>query len=203
MCFDLDNTLVHSNRVHVEAFKMAFLKNKLPVPSDAQILAVFSLPAEDMVKRLSPRISAAKRRAVVKDHNEFVVHDTIHCEGVQEALRVLKTRYRLALVSNLSYEEILATLRTANIDKGFFEVIIGNDMVKNGKPAPDEIFKAEQLLNIHEGYMVGDSIYDIRAGKKAGLKTVGVLTGNHTMQELENEGADYIVSSVALLPKIL
>ena len=50
---------------------------------------------------------------------------------------------------------------------------------------------------------VGDSRIDIRAGKAAGMKTAGVLTGMEDREALEREGPDVIIESVADLPDLL
>ena len=41
--------------------------------------------------------------------------------------------------------------------------------------------------------MVGDHIIDIQAGKRVGMKTIGVLTGRTKKEEFEKAGADYIL----------
>jgi phosphoglycolate phosphatase len=51
------------------------------------------------------------------------------------------------------------------------------------------------LLKIsgEEAVMVGDHTIDIQAGKRVGMKTVGVLTGRTKKEEFEKAGADYIL----------
>jgi len=44
-----------------------------------------------------------------------------------------------------------------------------------------------------ESMMVGDHIIDIQAGKRVGMKTIGVLTGRINKEEFEKAGADYIL----------
>ncbi len=41
--------------------------------------------------------------------------------------------------------------------------------------------------------MVGDHIIDVQAGKRVGMKTIGVLTGRIKKEEFERAGADYIL----------
>jgi len=41
--------------------------------------------------------------------------------------------------------------------------------------------------------MVGDHPIDILAGKRVGMKTIGVLTGRTKREEFEKAGADYIL----------
>jgi phosphoglycolate phosphatase len=54
-----------------------------------------------------------------------------------------------------------------------------------------------------EGVMVGDHIIDIQAGKRVGMKTMGVLTGRTKKEEFEKAGADYVLTSVSEIYKIV
>ena len=66
------------------------------------------------------------------------------------------------------------------------------------------LFAAEALgLDPAECLMVGDTIVDIKAGKLAGAQTAAVLCGFGQQQELEQAGADLILSSTADLEKLL
>ena len=44
--------------------------------------------------------------------------------------------------------------------------------------------------------MIGDSTWDVESGKKAGIKTVAVLTGGYSAAELEQAGAVMVASSL-------
>jgi len=50
---------------------------------------------------------------------------------------------------------------------------------------------------------VGDARTDIQAGKAAGMKTIGVLTGFDDHEALNRENPDSIIESIAQLPKII
>jgi phosphoglycolate phosphatase-like HAD superfamily hydrolase len=43
---------------------------------------------------------------------------------------------------------------------------------------------------------VGDHFIDIQAGKRVGMKTIGVLTGRTKKEEFEKAGADYVLKDV-------
>ena len=66
--------------------------------------------------------------------------------------------------------------------KNYIPVIIGEEGVSNPKPDPEGINKALKLLNGKKALYVGDGIGDIKAGKNAGIDTIGVLYSNR--QEL-------------------
>jgi len=160
-----------------------------------------------MVKKLYPKLPENRREKVVRDHDAIIIHETIKyikpIKGAKAALKNLKKKYKIAIVSNSKRKEIYAALRKVRIDRNSFDCIVGSDQVKHPKPAPDMLEKAKRILKTNKGYMIGDAIYDIQAGKKAHLKTVAVHTGNHTKKELLKEKPNMILKSIAQLPKKL
>ncbi len=95
--------------------------------------------------------------------------------NAKEALSELKSRgLKLAVVSNT--QEVIAkkTLQDIGIIQ-FFGLILGGDNIKNGKPEPDILYKALELmkLNKDEVLFIGDTIWDKMAAKKANIKFVG------------------------------
>ena len=60
--------------------------------------------------------------------------------------------------------------------KKYFDNIVTSDDVAIGKPDPEIVFKACNLLDVkpENSIMIGDTIADIQAGKKAGCKVIGV-----------------------------
>lgn len=207
LCLDLDNTLIRSTKAHVQAFKKAFAKNKLPLKTEKEIIQHFSVESSQLIKELYPKLNFKQIKKVVDDHDRILIEETGKLvrtiPGAREALKKVKMRYKVAILSNCKRKEILSLLRYAKIRKDLFDTIIGNDQVTHAKPAPDEVIKAEQIFKVRDGYMVGDSIYDVRAGKRAKVKTIAVLTGTHTRKQLEKERPWKIIKSLRELPKII
>ncbi len=50
-------------------------------------------------------------------------------------------------------------------------------------------------------FMAGDSINDLRAGKAAGARTIGFLSGLYSREELEQENPDLVLPNVNSLPE--
>ena len=96
--------------------------------------------------------------------------------GVKDVLKRLRQlKLRIAVVSN-TYHNITEHLLSSVSLLRYFNIIVGGDDVKKGKPAPDMIIKACNLLKIQpkEAILIGDTIFDIMAGKKAGCFTIGL-----------------------------
>ena len=65
--------------------------------------------------------------------------------------------------------------------------------------------KAASALGVHptECAIVGDTEVDVRAGKAAGARTVGVTWGYGTRARLEDAGVDYLIETPDALPALL
>ena len=87
----------------------------------------------------------------------------------------------------------------------FCDVFVSRNSVKKVKPHPDHLTHVMESLKISEkeAMMVGDHMIDIQAGKRVGMKTMGVLTGRTKKEEFEKAGADYVLTSVSEIYKIV
>ncbi|MDR0992925.1 MAG: HAD-IA family hydrolase [Ruminococcus sp.] len=115
-------------------------------------------------------------------------------DGIYETLEKLKRLgISLSVVTNKNEEAVGLIIK--KLFGGYFETVIGNsDRIKQ-KPDPESVIKImeQNSLSKDEVLFVGDSYTDIRTAKNAGIKGVGVLWGFRTREELENEGADFII----------
>jgi phosphoglycolate phosphatase len=77
----------------------------------------------------------------------------------------------------------------------FCDIFVSRNSVKKVKPHPDHLTYVMESFKISgkESVMVGDHIIDVQAGKRVGMKTIGVLTGRIKKEEFEKAGADYVL----------
>ena len=87
----------------------------------------------------------------------------------------------------------------------FCDVFVSRNSVKKVKPHPDHLTHVMKLLKISgkEAVMVGDHVIDIQAGKRVGMKTIGVLTGRTKKEEFEKAGADHILREASEVYELL
>jgi phosphoglycolate phosphatase len=87
----------------------------------------------------------------------------------------------------------------------FCDVFVSRNSVKKVKPHPDHLTYVMKSLKIsgEEAVIVGDHIIDVQAGKRVGMKTVGVLTGRTKKEEFEKAGADYILREASKVCELL
>jgi HAD superfamily hydrolase (TIGR01509 family) len=69
--------------------------------------------------------------------------------------------------------------------------VITRDMVERAKPDPDLFLAAAQALDlpIEDCVVVGDSVWDLLAARRARALGVGLLSGGYGKEELERAGA--------------
>ena len=87
----------------------------------------------------------------------------------------------------------------------YCDVFVSRDGVKKVKPHPDHLTAVLRALQVSgpETVMVGDHVLDILAGKKVGMKTVGVLTGYIKKEEFERAEADFVMRDVSGISRLL
>lgn len=126
-------------------------------------------------------------------------YGAILIKGVEQTLRKLKASgFLTALATTDSHKRAHRAFDYLGISK-YFDVIIGDEDVENGKPAADMILKACELTEClpSDAVMVGDSLGDLLMGKNAHVKAcIAVLTGA-TPREKLGAAADVVVPSVA------
>jgi phosphoglycolate phosphatase len=88
----------------------------------------------------------------------------------------------------------------------YFDAIWGSDSVREKKPSPAAIIDLLNKFSVsrEETAIIGDSNYDVEAGKAAGIKIVSVTYGFRNRKFLE--GSDYLIDSfdelLDVIPKI-
>lgn len=130
-------------------------------------------------------------------YDENPLHLTAPYKGILEMLKVLSdNNIKTAVLSNKPdnatknvAKEILSDIEFSHV-QGFIEGV-------PLKPQPDSLLNIIKVLGVEkeECLYLGDTATDIETGKNAGVKTVGVLWGFRTEQELKEAGADIIVAN--------
>ncbi len=112
--------------------------------------------------------------------------------------------FNLGIVTFVRRSRIARRLDVWRLADQFGSVITPDD-VSEVKPSPEPFRAAMNQLGVRpdECFMIGDEPVDMIGGKKAGTTTIGLPQGFFTKEELEEAGADYILSSVGQLPWIL
>jgi phosphoglycolate phosphatase len=203
--FDLDGTLVDTVKDITNALNFA-LK-----PYGQEVLSVQDtrkMVGEGITKLIEKVLGDRKSRLSNIVSKRFLDYYTKHIidysspyPRVRETLEKLNG-YKKAVISNK--REYLSRMLLDKLDLlKYFDLVVGSDTTSERKPSPVPVIYAITKLSAgsHESVMVGDSNYDIEAGKKAGLKTIAVTYGYKEREHLVN--ADQIIDSLQDLLALL
>jgi phosphoglycolate phosphatase len=117
--------------------------------------------------------------------------------GTKETLRTLReSKFKVGVITRNCEEAVRKVFPDV---ESHCDVLISRDSVKKVKPHPEHLLTVTGALGIPggEAVMVGDHTLDIQAGKRVGMKTVGVLTGRIKREEFERAGADVILAKAS------
>ena len=213
--FDLDGTLIDSIDIYFSIVEKALERLNLPGVSRGRILA--AAESEDFKWELVLPPDVLNRKAELIDEAWAVIDEIApqmfadNLDIIQGAGRIVEklssNGLKIGLVTSTQrryLETKMQPLKNVGVDT-LFEVIITSDDVEKRKPAPDPLISCAQQLNLKPGrcVYVGDTTTDIKAGKAAGMWTVGVLTGFDDYGALETENPDAIVNDVQNLLEVI
>jgi pyrophosphatase PpaX len=190
--FDLDGTLIDSGAIILSSFKHAtrtVLSREIPEAELAalvggsniydQMRAIDSGQADELVR-------------VYREHNA-PLHDELEAfDGVEQVLCELRQQgRRLAIVTAKRRQTVELAFAVLPFER-YFDVVVTSDMTERHKPDPAPVLAALELMEAppSEAAFVGDSPFDVAAGKAAGVYTVAVAWGNiHPREALAEANA--------------
>ncbi len=203
--FDLDGTLINSIPLIRESFRYATRKvlgRELP---DKLLLANVGKPLEEQMEAID-REKAKDLVEAYREYNHLHHDEKVKCyPGIKRLLSELKKNgVKVGVVTSKSRYLALRGLEVCEIIE-YVDSLVAADDVSIHKPSPEPIIKCLETLNCskEEGVFVGDSPFDIRAGKDAGLYTIAVPFGPFTVEQLKAESPDRFCFSVSELGKAL
>jgi HAD superfamily hydrolase (TIGR01509 family) len=204
---DIDGTLLDSFPTHLEAW-VAALRHFGITMDKAEILSHFgkkSLEIGSLLLGVSKDSSEA--HALVSKKTAYLAKylpQIAPYPGVNGLLaEIVKQNGKICFISN-NYDRIIDQMVDACNWRQFSAEYIGVDHVTNPKPDPEMLLKGMALIGKKpdECVMVGDSFFDIQAGKAAGAKTIAICT-NHSREEFDAYSPDLVLSQFTDLASYL
>jgi HAD superfamily hydrolase (TIGR01509 family) len=193
---DVDGTLVDSNDLHVEAWRQAFRRHGKDV-SREELRGQMGKGGDLIVRTFLSEDEARRFGGAVEElHVEIFVRDYQPRERALPGVRALLERMKaeglsLVLATSAGDEELGGHLRVLGIDD-LLDHRTGADDAERSKPCPD-IFRAalRALPGVppEQAMVIGDSPWDAKAARLAGLPMLGVLTGGFSEEQLRGNGA--------------
>ncbi|CAM5686541.1 putative Phosphatase [Streptomyces afghaniensis 772] [Streptomyces afghaniensis] len=202
--FDVNGTLVDTNHLHVVTWWEAFRQAGHDVPMHAIHRAV-GLASTDLVAHL-----LGEDRDTDQDAGISAAHKALYGQyfdrlpALPEAGALLRRLHRdgwtVVLATSAGGAELSALRRAIDADDAITATASADD-VDAGKPAPEPVEHALGLAGVpaERAVFVGDTVWDMRAGSRAGVRCVGVLCGGIPRTDLEQSGADAVYADPAHL----
>lgn len=198
--FDIDGTLVDSNYQHALAWYRAFRRHEVIVPV-WRIHRAIGMGGDQLVAALAGDDVEREKGDDVRDAEKPLFMEMIDeiepFEGARELLADLASDGRtVVLASSAKSDEV----------EHYVDLLAARDLVtgwttsadvEETKPEPDLVETVLEKAGTKEAVMVGDSIYDVEAAKRAGIPTIGVISGGYSESELCAAGAADVLESVA------
>lgn len=193
---DVDGTLVDSNDLHVEAWRGAFRRHGKDV-SREELRGQMGKGGDRIVEAFLGDDELRRFGKAVEDlHVELFVRDFLPRERILPGVRPLLERLkadglRLVLASSAKDEELEGHLRVLGIDE-LLDHQTGADDAERSKPCPDIFLAALRALpgfRAEETMVIGDSPWDAKAARRAGIPMIAVLTGGFSEEQLRGNGA--------------
>ncbi|MBY8869289.1 HAD family hydrolase [Streptomyces sennicomposti] len=195
--FDVDGTLVDTNHLHVVTWWEAFRQAGHQVPMHAVHRSV-GLGSTDLIAHL-----LGDDRDKEQDAELSAAHTALYAQyferlpAFEDAGRLLRrlheNEWAVVLATSASGPELSALRRAIDADDAITATASSDD-VAEGKPAPEPVEHALELAGVDPGraVFVGDTVWDMRAGSRAGVRCVGVLCGGIPRADLEEAGASAV-----------
>lgn len=194
--FDLDGTLVDSVYQHVLAWREATQKEGIELPvwkihrqigmSGGLMLSAL---ARETGRRVSPELAERIQRAHAESYAKQAPSLRV-LPGTRELLNTLGThRVPHAIATSGRLRSAAQALKLLDLRTGV--PVITRDDVRFAKPDPDLFLAAGERLGVPMSrcVIVGDSVWDLLAARRAFALSVGLLSGGYGREELERAGA--------------
>lgn len=202
--FDLDGTLVDTVPARIDAWSAVF--DEFGIPSTrAQLEPAIGMDG----RQLARDVAAAAGRPLTDEDAEAIDRragelfdrfnrDPRPLPGVRELLRAVDERgLTWAIATSSRREQVAASIGALGLANE--PRIVDGSRVERAKPAPDLLLLGARELGVapEDCWYVGDSTWDMRAARAAGMVAIGVLAGAAVDEAaLRDAGASLVVATL-------
>ncbi len=208
--FDLDGTLVDSVYQHVLAWREALERAGIELSVwriHRRIGMSGGLFVNALLREIGRTVSPEQAARIRQLHAEAYARLVPQVRALPGALELLAYLSRVGVPWAIATSGLLESARPALelLGVGPEVPVITRDQVRHAKPDPDLFLAAAERLgvDIRASVVVGDSVWDLLAARRARALGVGLLSGGYGAEELERAGAYRVYQDPADLLKHL
>ncbi len=194
--FDLDGTLVDSVYQHVLAWREALHETGIELSVwriHRKIGMSGGLFANALLRETGREVTASDADRLRRLHAQAYARLRGDVRPLPGAVELLQTLTRLGIPWAIATSGYSESARPVIESLGVPEEVpvVTRDQVAHAKPDPDLFLAAADRLAVDIGHsvVVGDSVWDLLAARRAGALGVGLLSGGYGADELERAGA--------------
>ncbi len=192
LMFDYDGVIVDSFPIHTENFIAAFHDHGFDQIRDAKdIIALY----DDNVYRSMEALGLTKEEVedvrLAYDRRQAAHLDRVlPFPGIKESLAAMKKRHKIVIITANSASAVSRVLAASGM-AGTVDEITGAETETS---KTKRIVRMMEKYSAEEPFYIGDTVGDIKEGRAAGAKTVGVAWGWHGPKLLEAHPDFYIAT---------
>jgi HAD superfamily hydrolase (TIGR01509 family) len=206
LIFDLDGTLVDTVYAHVFAWQKALDEAGMPIDGwriHRRVGMSGGLFTRAVAREVGRDLTAQEAQVLQRRHGELFRELLPHRRPLPGAIGLLRRLRETGVPHGIATSgrrpEIDASLAALAVPPDM--VVVERGDVTRAKPAPDLFFACQQRLGVapQDCYVVGDAVWDLLAARRAGMLSVGVLSGGYGEDELIRAGAYRVYRDAAEL----
>ena len=206
--YDLDGVLINSDKAILESFKRTMAE--LGEPFKPNMIKdrighnLYQIFRDTMSHEYYDRVEEL-RQIYIKHFQSLEIACITLLPDVHETLTKLSDRgFLQSVATNKAVSEAERILSNLGVDD-HFDLIAGFMTVDKPKPEPDMIHYILEKLEVNpiQAVFVDDTNVGLTAGIRAGVNTIGITTGNNTLDEIKSVNPDMIINRISMLPEII
>jgi phosphoglycolate phosphatase len=188
LVFDWDGTLMDSAAAIVSSLQTACSDLGLPLPADEQARYIIGLGLNDALKHILPDVDASEYPHLVERYrHHFLKLDatTRLFPGIAEVISELHRKsFKLAIATGKSRRGLARALAATGLEPYFHASRCADEGYV--KPHPGMLHALMEQLDIppHRTLMIGDTSHDLQMARAAGVASLGVSYGAHSIEAL-------------------
>jgi len=206
--YDLDGVLIDSNKSIVESFRLIHEEIGEPFnPED--VLSRIGVGLLEIFREILPEKHhdnlAELRISYIKNFKELGTDYIRLLPEVGDTLAEMNTRgFNQSVATNKTDYEAVRILKALKMDP-FIDLYAGYGTVPNIKPEPDMILYTLDKFGVkpENAVFVDDTKVGLTAGIRAGVNTIGITTGNNTLEQIQEVNPTTIIHRFSDIPRII
>jgi HAD superfamily hydrolase (TIGR01509 family) len=204
---DIDGTLVDTNYQHAIAWYRAFRRHGVVLPIWT-IHRHIGMGGDQLVAAVAGDEVEERAGDDIRDAESELYRELIDevrtMEGSRELIEDLRKQDNAVVLASSAKEWEVEHYIDLLDAREIVDAWTTSADVEKTKPEPDLIRAALEKVDADgEAMLIGDTVWDVKAAKRAGVETLAVLTGGFSEQELRDAGARDVFTSVEELRKSL